>query len=491
MAGAEFLPVDHPCAEDLDLFGAGSLFERLCQAATRNGRETLAAWLLNPATTEKVHRRQEAIRELRDREGWRERFFVAGALAGAGIDTQRLAAWGDVPGVSPQRLRITAAAVVALTAFAFLGWVLHWWTEFVPALLLMIQCGFALSVAPRVSRALANVERRSAELSRIAGLLALIECEKFASDLAIGWQRDLCVSRLPPSAALRKLAVLIDRLDMQRNVFFALVSPFVLWKTQLVLAVEAWRRHSGGALRNWVRVLGEAEAIASIAGYAAENPGDVFPELVAGNASFEAQALGHPLLPRGKCITNDLTLNGSMRLLVVSGSNMSGKSTLLRALGINAVLAQMGAPVRAASLRMSRLAIGATLRIRDSLLQGKSRFFAEITRLRKIVDLTKGPLPVLFLLDEILHSTNSHDRAVGAEAVVRGLLERGAVGLITAHDLALTRVADDLAPNAVNVHFADELIDGELHFDYQLKPGPVRHGNALALMRVVGLDVGQ
>jgi DNA mismatch repair ATPase MutS len=168
---------------------------------------------------------------------------------------------------------------------------------------------------------------------------------------------------------------------------------------------------------------------------------------------------------------------------------MSGKSTFLRTVGVNAVLALAGAPVRAARLRLSPVAVGATLRIQDSLQAGRSRFYAEITRLRRIVDLARGPLPVLFLLDEVLHGTNSHDRRVGAEAVLRALLRQPTVGLVTTHDLALAEIAERLAPHAANVHFADHLEDGELRFDYRLRPGVVRHSNALALMRAVGLDI--
>ena len=190
-----------------------------------------------------------------------------------------------------------------------------------------------------------------------------------------------------------------------------------------------------------------------------------------------------------KCVRNPVTLNEQVPARIVSGSNMSGKSTLLRTVGINTVLALAGAPVRADRLRIAPMAIGATLRIQDSLQAGRSRFFAEITRLRQLVDLAKGPLPLLFLLDEILNGTNSHDRRVGAESLLRGLIGLGAVGLVTTHDLALAEIADRLEAGAENVHFADHFEGGTMHFDHRMRPGVVRHSNALALMRAVGLDV--
>ncbi len=189
------------------------------------------------------------------------------------------------------------------------------------------------------------------------------------------------------------------------------------------------------------------------------------------------------MIARSDCVRNDVSLGRGAQVYIVSGSNMSGKSTLLRSVGINAVLALAGAPVRARSLRLVPQAVGATLRIQDSLQAGRSRFYAEITRVRQLVDRSSGPLPLLFLFDELFHGTNSHDRSVGAESVLRGLIERGAIGLITTHDLALAQIADNLAPRAVNVHFEDHLENGTMHFDYRMRPGVVQHSNALALMR--------
>ncbi len=202
---------------------------------------------------------------------------------------------------------------------------------------------------------------------------------------------------------------------------------------------------------------------------------------------FEAEACGHPLLPEARAVRNDVSLGGRTRLLVVSGSNMSGKSTLLRTLGSNAVLAQAGAPVRARRMVLSPLAVGASICLTDSLQGGISRFYAEILRLRQILDLTAGPLPVLFLIDEFLHGTNSHDRRIGAEALVRGLLARGAIGLVTTHDLALAEIVETLDGRAANVHFEDQIENGQIHFDYAMRPGVVRKSNAIELMRSVGL----
>jgi DNA mismatch repair ATPase MutS len=272
--------------------------------------------------------------------------------------------------------------------------------------------------------------------------------------------------------------------------------PFLVG-THLAWAMERWRERHGRQIRAWLHAVGEFEALASLSAYRYEHPGDPFPEILApagtarGEAHFAGDSLGHPLLPAARMVPNDVRLGPGTRLLVLSGSNMSGKSTLLRTVGINAVMALAGAPVRAAALTLSPLAIGATLRIQDSLQEGRSRFYAEITRIREVADVAAGPTPLLFLLDELFHGTNSHDRLVGASGVLRSLLDRGAIGLITTHDLALTAIADDLGARAVNVHFEDWFEGGEMRFDYRMKPGRVTRSNALALMRAVGLEVEQ
>jgi DNA mismatch repair ATPase MutS len=277
---------------------------------------------------------------------------------------------------------------------------------------------------------------------------------------------------------------------MRRNKMFAPIAMILFWGTQFAFLLESWRAQWGHSVRQWLTALGELEALLALAGHSFEHPKDPFPELIEEGPFFEGDELGHPLIPESALVRNDLRLGDDLRLFVVSGSNMSGKSTLLRTVGTNIILALAGAPVRARRLVLSPLNVGASIRIQDSLQEGISRFYAEIQRLRQIMDLSEeGSRPLLFLLDEILHGTNSHDRRIGAEAVVRGLVERGAVGLITTHDLALSRVADSLAPAAANVHFVDHLEDGKVLFDYQLRPGVVTKSNALDLMRSIGLEV--
>jgi DNA mismatch repair ATPase MutS len=337
--------------------------------------------------------------------------------------------------------------------------------------------------------AVSAVEEAAHELGLLSEVLVRMEREQFRCPLLAGLRASLDAEGEPPSRQLARLKRLVENLDSRDNVVVRVLEPFVLWTPHLAVKVEDWRAQSGTAVRRWLQAAGDMEALCSLASHAFEHPADPFPEFVPEGPWIEAEALGHPLLAEDKVVRNDIRLGGALQVIVVSGSNMSGKSTMLRTLGINAVLAQAGAPVRARRLSMSPLAVGASIRLTDSLQGGVSRFYAEILRLRQILDETAGPLPVLFLIDEFLHGTNSHDRRIGARALVLGLVERGAIGLITTHDLALADIADELGERAANVHFEDQIEDGKISFDYHMRPGVVRKSNAIELMRQVGLEI--
>jgi DNA mismatch repair ATPase MutS len=294
----------------------------------------------------------------------------------------------------------------------------------------------------------------------------------------------------PAAKRIHRLERWVEMLGNSSHYLMRAVRRLLLWREQVAMGIEVWRQESGSRIGYWIQALAEFEAISAIATFAFEHPHWNFPELVdSDSARFEAAGLRHPLIARDKCVPNDVALNQDSRLLIVSGSNMSGKSTLLRSIGLNTILAWAGAPVAASELRLSCLHAGASIRVTDSLKDNRSRFFAEITRLRQIVELTREGKPTLFLLDELLSGTNSHDRRIGASGIVRGLLRGDAVGLLTTHDLALAEIEQDSGTHATNVHFEDRITDGRVEFDYKLRPGVVTHSNALELMRAVGLDV--
>jgi hypothetical protein len=490
-AGDAYRDSEHPYAEDLDLFGAGSLFELLSTARTREGEDTLAEWLKSPAEPGTVLARQEAVRKLRPALDLREDIALLGDDVRAGLHAEPVTAWARAPAAFGSRaLAPMALGLAILTVASLVAWIA---TDVGPApfvVMLALEALFAASVRSRVQRVIHGVGIPAHDLAVLAHLLARLEGETVQSDLLRELRASLDVDGIPASRRIARLRRLVELLDMRRNQLFMPVAALLLWTTQCALGIERWRSRCGPAVGPWIEAVGEFEALSAFASYAYERPDDVFPEIVdAREAMFDGEALGHPLIPPERCVRNDLKLGGDLRVLVVSGSNMSGKSTMLRTAGTNAVLGLAGAPVCARRLRLAPLAVGASIRIKDSLQDGTSRFYEEITRLHRITQLTEGPLPVLFLLDEILHGTNSHDRRIGAEAVVRGLVERGAVGLVTTHDLALAQVAEALAPRGANVHFQDHLEDGRVAFDYRMRPGVVTKSNALALMRAIGLEV--
>jgi hypothetical protein len=490
-AGERFRDAAHIYADDLDIFGKGSLFELLCTARTRAGENTLAQWLLSPATRDEAAARQQAVEELRSRLDLREDLAVLGDAVRSNMDPDAVAAWAEAPPVAfPWGARFLApllAAAVLLTFGLYMGR-LATRTPLLAAL--FIELSYAFFLGSRTLRVSAAVNSPSRDLELFAKLLQRLEREHFQAPLLQRVRARLGESGLVASFQVGRLRRLVNRLDWQRNIFFTPIAMATLWGAQIAMAIERWRKLSGGHVREWIDAAGEFEALFALAGYSYEHPGDPFPVLMgAGEGELEAEALGHPLLDDAQCVRNSVRLGGELRLLIVSGSNMSGKSTLLRAVGLNVVLAWAGAPVRAARLNISPLRLGASIRLLDSLQDGRSRFYTEITRLREIVGLAGGPVPVLFLMDELLSGTNSHDRRIGASAIVRTLVDRGAMGMITTHDLALAHISDDLPGRAANVHFADTLENGRLHFDYRLQPGVVERSNALDLMRSVGLDV--
>ena len=489
--GDRFRDDNHLYANDLDLFGRGSLFELLSIARTRTGEAKLASWLTSPAPPGEIAARQESVAEFAPMLDLRETLSLAGTDVAAGVHGDELVGWADAPPLlTPLWARWVAVALTALvivTAVVFLSGGPEGPLQFA----LLLQVGFAWPQQKRVERALHRAAAVARDLDILGHLLERLEQQQFSTASLRSLRQALDAGDGRASSAIRSLHRLVELHDWQHNLLFLLISIVFLWGTHVAWAIEAWRARHGQHIRGWLDAVAEFEALSSLSAFKFEHPDDPFPVIATDDpaAVFEGADLGHPLIPAARCVRNDVRMNGDHRLLVVSGSNMSGKSTLLRTVGINAVLAQAGATVRAGSLRLSPLQMGATLRIQDSLQEGRSRFYAEITRVRALADLAGGPVPLLFLLDELFHGTNSHDRLIGASGVLRGLLNRGAIGLITTHDLALTSIARALAPRAINVHFEDWFEGGEIRFDYRMKQGPVTRSNAIALMRAVGLDV--
>ena len=487
--GERFDEPHHVYASDLDLFGKGSLFQLLSSARTRMGEETLASWLLNPASIQTVRERHVSIADLRERIDLREDVGVLGGSSSAGVKPEALLAWAETPNSLSSAPAYWAALL--LPVLAIVGAIIwNVWTIRTPFLLVIAIEAVVLSAfAARLKQVLQGTEAAFEDLKLFAAVLTRIEAEPFQAEPLKQIVARLSSHTKTASRTIASLANVVGFMEARRNPILAVLSVPLMYPLNTALGAERWRKAHGAAVRQWVSAVGEIEALLSIAAYSYEHPDDPLPEIVEGTPRFEGTGLGHPLLAAAHCVRNDASIGGTARVLLVSGSNMSGKSTLLRTVGINTVLAMAGAPVRAARLQLTPLQVGASIRINDSLHEGSSRFYAEITRLRQLLELTNGPIPLLFLLDELLQGTNSNDRRIGAEGIVKAFVERQAIGLISTHDLALTHIGGLDAGSLHNVHFQDEIQNGRMKFDFTLREGVVTKSNGVELMRSVGLDV--
>jgi hypothetical protein len=487
--GTELEDAQHVYAADLDLFGQGNLFELLSTARTRMGERTLAAWLLSPAAASTVLQRQESIAELRDRLDFREDLAVLGETAEAAVRPEDLSRWAESANQLTQRWILpTALLLPVLIVAALIFWNVTAMASPLVALLLL-ELGVVRLLRKRLTEVLDSTEQAFDKLRLLADLTTRLENEPLEAHLSKQLLQRLSSAGVPASRAIARLATTVQFIDSRRNPIIQLLDLPLLYSLHTALAAERWRRDHGRAVAAWLDAIGEFEALLSLSAYSYEHPDDPFPELIDGDASFVGVALGHPLLPQEACVRNDVTIGGSTRVLLISGSNMSGKSTLLRTVGINIVLAMAGAPVRARHLRLSPLQVGANIRINDSLHDGSSRFYAEITRLRHLNESAQHKPSLLFLLDEVLQGTNSRDRFIGAQGVIRALIDRGAIGLVTTHDLALTSIDVGGPARLRNLHFQDQLVDGRMRFDFKLHEGVVTKSNGIELMRSIGLDV--
>jgi hypothetical protein len=491
---------DHPYADDLDIFGPRSLFQLLSAARTPMGEQRLADWLLRPSPVAQIRERQTRVAALRNRIDLRERIAVVNAGKRRALHTERLIEWAEQPATLP-RVRVVVIAMALLFVAAFVNYMYGGRGIFlgiIPVINLALL-GWLGKRANHVVETLAGATE-SAALELIANVIKQVEVEPFAEPelVAISSRLTRDDPRSLVSKRIARLARISDWADSRHNVFLRLSEIPLLFTLQIAYAAESWRARNGSHVRDWIDAIGEMEALLSFAAYSFEHPNDPFAEILEDSSTaFEAVEAAHPLIPTADAVGNTVILAApdpksqapSPRVLIVSGSNMAGKSTLMRTVGINAVLALAGAPVRARRLRLTPLAVGTCLRHSDSLQEHRSGFYTEALRIRLICDLLDGPLPLLFLFDELLSGTNSKDRRIAAEGVVRMMLSRRAIGMVTTHDLALTEIAEMFPGEVKNVHLEDKVENGKMVFDYKLRDGVITHSNALELMRIIGLDV--
>lgn len=500
--GARFQDPAHPYAGDLDLFGPGSLFQRLSVAHTRYGQEALARFLSGPAAHDAILARQEAVRALAPEQETRQR-LEALALAATepdgkqrahrpAPDPEPLLAWAEsAPQLAEKPALVWAARLLPVLSIAgIVGSVSLGLPSFAWGVPIAVSLVLNLATRDITARVFIAVSSTEGAFLRYGAMLEVLEKLDLPSSLLREMKARITRDGKTPSVAMAEFRRAVSWYDLRHN---GLIHPFanalLLWDIHCTVLLENWQKSAGKAARDWFRALGELEALSSFAGLLYDDAKVTFPELSQDRVLFEAEQLGHPLLGPEVRVENSLSLPGAGRALLVTGSNMSGKSTMLRSMGLAAVMAMAGAPVAARKLRLCRLAVRTSMRISDSLEQGVSHFYAEVRKLKVVLDATGQELPVFFLLDEVLHGTNSRERQVGARWVLGELIARGAIGAVSTHDMELCRLPDDLMSHVEQVHFQESVKDDAMTFDYKLRPGPVSAGNALRLMKIVGLDV--
>jgi hypothetical protein len=501
----------HPYAIDLDLFGRASLFQWLGPAATARGSFQLASWLVHPAPPDVVRTRQTGVSELSALDDWREQLAAHGELArdARQQEIDAFLSWAEapewamdfvIPLVRGAHATIFSFGIYLLAVLLTLAiWILFamFLLDVVDGAfwLIPLVAGLALSFANtrRISAAFDRAGAGQHALARYAALFEHVTAARFMTPQLQKIQERLSVDGDAAPGCMRRLNRILGFAALRSGaaIFHFLIQAFTLWDFHVLFALERWRHKTGMHVREWLEALGEIDGLCALAAAKRDNPEWCMPELHA-DRRLQGEALGHPLIDDRRRVSNDVEVGPPGSVLLVTGSNMSGKSTLLRAIGLNTVLAQAGGCVCARQLRLPPCDLQSSIRVQDSLELGVSYFMAALARLKGVVDAAEHQPKdrvLLYLLDEILQGTNSAERSVAVRAVARHLLDAGAVGVMTTHDLSLAG-EEPLKSSAVLVHFTEAVDErGTMTFDYRLRPGLATSRNALRLMQMIGISL--
>jgi hypothetical protein len=492
--GEIYADTAHSYATDLDIFGRSSLFTLLNRTTTWGGNLLLANWLKQRATAAQIQQRQQAVQELSANLDWRQQFQATGMHAKtASADLAMLLQWIEAkPRLKPRKGLVALIYIMPVLTLTAIGLAIFTnVTYHLPALCILINWAI-LGFTFREVKDASEQTSKSAHILRIYGnLLKLIEHNTFASEAMQKLKEQLKYPHSTASAKIKQLSSLLYSLEARQNAYFYMVvSSTTLWDLYFLLRLENWKEQVTADIQKWLDTVSEAEVLNSLAGYYHANPTYVMPVISPEDLHLEARNMAHPLIVKGEAVSNSVSLHGKGKTIVVTGSNMSGKSTFLRTVGINAVLAMAGAPVRAGYFAVSLCQVFTSMRTQDSLEESTSSFYAELKRLKQLIDSLPAGKPILYLLDEILKGTNSHDRHLGAQALIRQLHKHNASGFISTHDLALGEMAEELPGSVFNYSFNSEIINDKLYFDYKLRQGVCQSFNASKLMQQIGIEMG-
>lgn len=490
--GAAYLPKEHPYAADMDILGHASLFQFMNRTVSEPGAGKLAGWLLNAADASTILKRQEAVKELKEKMSFRQNLQAFGKeYPITDISVQRLQAWLNEKPAFPENshwkwLRFLLPAI-AITIC--IGTIADWFPMNVFYLALVVFGSIAFQLNKKIAPVHDQLSKMAAQLETLSISIRSIEEEKFQSPLLKSLQADFLAGDKKASASIRSLHKTLDRLDLRYNMVLSVpLELMLLWSLQQVLALEQWKKQESVRVASWLNSLAEMEALNSIATIHFNQTDWVFPQLKENYFSMEARSLGHPLITEKKRVNNDVSIQHKGELMLITGSNMAGKSTFLRSTGVNLVLAMAGAPVCATHFSFTPVQLISSMRIADNLEESTSTFYAELKKLKSIIDRVNAGEKLFIVLDEILRGTNSHDRHTGSDALIRQLIRHQAAGMIATHDLALADIQQSFPQNILNHHFDVQVSGEELYFDYKLKPGVCQSMNASILMRKIGIE---
>ena len=492
-AGENLQSLNHDYAEDLDIFGHASIFQYTNRTTSEQGSSLFSQWLLGPAPNQELIKRQEAAKELAQKPGWRQQLQAFGKKDRISKQHEEtISTWNlkENRFISNKMWGISRIILPILTLSSL---ILHV-SGILPSepfyLVVTAAFLFSLLISRKVMPEYQQLSKIAVELETLTHSIAHVENENFRSSLLQQVKDDLTTHGDKASTIIRRLKIILDRLDYRLNpLVFLPLNTFLFWDLQQVFALEKWRKENRKGIRKWFHAIATIEALSTIGNIRFNHPAWVFPELSHDERVFEGKDLGHPLIPSGKRVTSSFALRYPSQIGLITGSNMAGKSTFLRTVGVNIILAMAGAPVCAAFLRLSNMKVISSMRIRDNLEENTSTFYAELKKLKYIIDAVNAHEPIFLLLDEMLRGTNSADRHTGSTALIRQLLIHDAIGLVATHDLELARLENEYPGRLLNYHFDVQVENEELYFDYKLKPGVCNSMNASLLMKKIGIEL--
>ena len=490
--GAHHAPHTHLYANDIDLFGRASLFQYINRTTSEMGSATLAEWLLVPANTSTIMERQMAVKELSLTTNWRQELQAFGIEKKIGNQTkERLKTWIEEKGsfLNPTWKILQYAIPVTMVTIITLN-ILDVISNPIRNYFLLASAIIAYFINKKVVVIHYQVSKMADELSVLSDSIQLIEKSTFTSPLLKQLQATYTLEKGPASKELKKLKAVLGRLDYRLNpVIFIPLAIVLQWDLQQVIALENWKKRNQQNIAEWFDTLGKLEAICSLATLNFNHPQWSFPQLNEHHFSIHGEAIGHPLINKNKRVNNFINIDKSGELMLITGSNMAGKSTYLRSIAINVVLTMMGAPVCAKNFNLSPVQLVTSMRIADNLEENTSTFYAELKKLKTVIEMVNNNEKVFILLDEILRGTNSLDRHTGSVALTKQLIKHNAAGIIATHDIELAKLKESYPKNVLNFHFDAQVSNDELYFDYKLKDGICSSINASILMKKIGIEL--